>query len=30
MSKIDCDWIFGFGMMVAGLIGVGYGLRRPL
>ena len=26
MSKIDCDWIFGFGMMVAGLIGVGYGL----
>ena len=26
MSRNDCDWIFGFGMMVAGLIGLGYGL----
>lgn len=26
MRKSDCDWIFGFGMMVAGLIGIGYGL----
>ena len=26
MNKIDCDWIFGFGMMVVGLVGLGYGI----
>lgn len=26
MSKTDCDWVFGFGMMVVGLVGLGYGI----
>lgn len=26
MSREDCDWIIGFGMMVAGLVGLGYGI----